>query len=184
MFFPENGHRWYIFKSLNVRKCYTFPSCLHTNLSEYRILRENFCFLITLWTFLHLLVFSPVLFWFTRHLFLVFGNVNMIWLMHGFNIPVQDLLDLMTQVFFSSFYFWTLFPLSPLKFSFLELRLHGLYRTQCVVKGLGDATHYVALPWPCLCFLAWIHPAYPGLGTWPRLDQSTAFSRNFLFNWN
>ena len=69
-------------------------------ISLTRILAENSCFPITLWTFLHHLVFSPVLFWFTCHLSLVFGNVIMIWLMCGFNIPVQDLLDLVTQVFF------------------------------------------------------------------------------------
>ena len=100
---------WCFFQKMNIGGTYSifqcpqmsyFSSCLNNTLSEYRILAENSCFPITLWTFLHHLVFSPVLFWFTCHLSLVFGNVIMIWLMCGFNIPVQDLLDLVTQVFF------------------------------------------------------------------------------------
>lgn len=83
-----------------------------------------------------------------------------------FNIPAQDLLDLMTQVFqHLSFYFWNLFPLCPLKFTLLELPLHGLYGLQCVL--IVDATPNASFPWPCLCFLVrdlpWIF----------RMDQLT-----------
>lgn len=181
LFLPKNGHRWYIF-SLCPKMSY-FPPLVWVTVYSSQNSKGKFLFSYNLWTFLCLLVCSPMLFWFTCHLSLAFGNAIKIWVKCGFSIPAQDLFDLMTQVFrHLSFYFWTLFPLGPLKFSLLELQLLGLYGFQCVL--IVDATCNVSFPWPCLCFLAWICPGDSGLVSWPRLSQSTSFSRISLFNWN
>lgn len=160
-----------------------FPPLVWITVYSSQNSKGKFLFPYNLWTFLYLLVCSPLLFWFTCHLSLAFGNAIMIWVKCGFNIPAQDLLDLMTQAFWHlSFYFWTLFPLCPLKFRLLELQLRSLYGFQCVL--IVNAPRNASFPWPYLCFLAWICPGCSGLVSRPRLSQSASFPRIFLFNWN
>ena len=102
-FSRENGRRWYI-SSLCPQMSHFPPLVWMTVYSK-----GKFMFSYNLWTFLCLLVFSPMLFWFPCHLSLAFGNAIMIRVKCSFNISSQDLLDLMTQVFWHlPFYFWHL----------------------------------------------------------------------------